>query len=225
MQIGLERPVADFTGRGFIIDPIADEALGVLAPVFVVATDHVLGDLGNRVPLDLHDDAIGRQVRVHPVEREGFFDVELVRGVLVEDHLGEQAIDLHDRHLTRNRDAPVGQCEHLFAGLQIVGVPLGRIHSVFGECSARVFRGGREDFAVRIKPAGAGGEEARVGALQQQPVQADAIGRRGVLDGEGLHMGREFHRGEPGGVFGQRRATQELVQFVGDRLRSGGRAQ
>ena len=100
LQISSERPVAHFPGRGFIGDPVADEALGVLAPVLVVAADHFFGDLGHRIPLDLHDDAIGRQMRVHPVEGEGFFDVELVRGVLVEDDLGEQAVDLHDRHLS-----------------------------------------------------------------------------------------------------------------------------
>ena len=202
LQVGLDGPVADFTDRGFIIDPIADEALRILAPVFMVAADHFFGDLRHRVPLDLHDDAVGRQVRVHPVEREGFFDVELMRGVLVEDDLGEQPVDLHDRHLARNRNTPVGQLGHLFARLQVVGIPFGSIHGVFLEGPAGVFRSRRKNFAVGIKPAGAGSEESRIGALQQQPVQADAVGSRRVLHREGLHMGGEFDRGEPGGILG-----------------------
>jgi hypothetical protein len=97
-QIDSLRPLANLFDRRIVGDPIAEQALRITAPEGVVFVNHFLGHLRHRLTVDLHDDAEGHEMRIHPIERETLLHVEFMAGVLVEDHLGQQAVDGHAAH-------------------------------------------------------------------------------------------------------------------------------
>ena len=173
-QVGLLDPVADLLDRGVVVNDVTGQPLGELLPELVVPVQDVLRQRRQRLAVDLHDDAKGRQIRIHPVQRKAFLDVELVLGVMVEDDLGEQAVDVHHGDLAGDLH-PVVNDLHVLARLELVELhaPLGVGH-VFLEAALGVVRRGRVDLAVRINPAQALGDFLRVSRLQQQPVQPDA---------------------------------------------------
>ena len=98
---------------------------------------------GQRLAVDLHDDAEGRQVGIHPVQGKALLDEELVLGVVVEDDLGEQAVDGHDGDLAGDLDLVVNDRD-VFAGLELAELhaPLGVGHVVL-ETALRILGRGR----------------------------------------------------------------------------------
>ena len=86
--------------RGVVGDPVAYQPLGILAPEFMVALDNFLRQLPNRLAIDLHDDSVGGQIVVHPVEREALFHVECVIRILIKDDSGQKSVDRHHRDLS-----------------------------------------------------------------------------------------------------------------------------
>ena len=173
-QVGLLDPFGNFLDRGVVVNDVAAQALGVLLPELVVALEDVLGERGKRLAVDLHDDAEGREVGIHPVQRETLLDEELVLGVMVEDHLGQQAVDVHHGDLAGDLH-PVVHNLHVLARLQLIGLhaPLGISH-VLLETILGVRGRGDVDFAVRVNAAEAPGDLLRISRFQQQPVEPDA---------------------------------------------------
>ena len=57
------------------------------------------GQFRQRPPVELHDQPVRLQVRIHPVESETLLDVKLATRIPVEDDFGQQAVDGHDSNL------------------------------------------------------------------------------------------------------------------------------
>ena len=61
-HVDLVREVADVGDGGVVGNPVSDAARGELGPEVVIALDHLIGDLGHLVAIDLHDDADRKSV-------------------------------------------------------------------------------------------------------------------------------------------------------------------
>ena len=93
-----------------------------------------------RLAIDLHDDAERRQMRIHPVQREAFFDKEFVVRVLVEHDLREQAIDGHDGDLTGHLHAVIHDAD-IFPRLKLAVLEANlRVGEIILEALLRLLR-------------------------------------------------------------------------------------
>ena len=95
-------------------------------------------------------------MRIHPVERKAFLDVEFVIRVGVENELRQQRIDGHHRHLAADLEAIVDDAD-IFAGLElarfvgktaVVLKAFLRVDQVFLKGVLGVVRGRRTDFVA-----------------------------------------------------------------------------
>ena len=165
----------------------------------MVPLDLVVGELRNGFPFDLEDDAVGHEMRVHPVEREALLDVEGVIRVLVEDDLREEAVDGHHRGLPGYRDAAVGQLGQDFAGLQLAGLGATlRVDAVLLEAAAEILRSRSLDLTVRVESAKTGFDESRVSLLNEESVETDPVVAGRILGSESGNVIRQLDRRESG---------------------------
>ena len=123
----------------------------------MVALHHLFRHFRQRLAIDFHDDAVRLQIREHPIERETFFDVELVGRVFVKDNFCQQTVDGHDRHLALH-----GQASALFVQAHVfVRLELVQLHAtlsvghVFVEGLFVIARRRRENLRGRINAFGA----------------------------------------------------------------------
>src|SRR6185369_14753417 len=86
-------PGRDFLNGCVVSYPVADEPRAILTPEFVVGCHDFVIELGWRLPIDLHDNSVGRQVGIHPIERKTLLEEKLVLWVVIENDLGQQTID------------------------------------------------------------------------------------------------------------------------------------
>ncbi len=150
VAIGAPGEVANFLGGGFRVNPVADQALGVEAPEEMVFAENFFGELFHRFAVDLHDDAERGQVRVHPIQGQAFLDVEFVGGVGVEDHFGQQAVDLHDGDLAIDHDFAAHHA-HAFVGFELAGLEaLAGFEGVFVKTPLAFLGGWGVDFRGRV---------------------------------------------------------------------------
>ena len=77
----------------------------VLRPEEPILAHHLVGDLRHLVVVELEDDAVRREVRVHPLQRKTDFDEKVALRIFVEQQLGQLGIDLHHRHLPGHGNA------------------------------------------------------------------------------------------------------------------------
>ena len=104
-HINLLDKIGDRLNGSCFRQPIADHAVHAPAPVFVIPPHHLFRQRSQRLPIDLHNQPVRLQARIHPVERGTLLDVEFVVRIPVEDDFGQQAVDAHDRRLPADLDA------------------------------------------------------------------------------------------------------------------------
>src|SRR5690349_12402136 len=61
------------------------ERLEIRRPEFMVLLNRIKRQRSERISVDLHDQAMRRKMRVHPIEREAFFHVKFPIGIFLED--------------------------------------------------------------------------------------------------------------------------------------------
>ena len=65
-----------------------------------VLAHHLVGDLRHLIAVELQDNAVRGEVRVHPLQRKTDLDEKVALRVFVEQQLGQLGVDLHYRHLS-----------------------------------------------------------------------------------------------------------------------------
>ena len=181
----------------------------------MVAPDLVVAELGDGLALDLQDDAVRDEVRVHPVEGEAFLNVERVVWVGIEDDLGEQAVDGHDGGLAGHGDLAVGKRGEHLARLELAELcaPLG-VDAVLLEAAPEVLDGRGDDLAIGIDAALADGNQAGIRLLKEEAVEPDAgMAGRLLLD-EARNVGCELDVGDAVGIR-EHGAFEKLVEGLG----------
>ena len=163
LDVNLLGDPADVGDGGVVGEPVADEALGILAPELVVAVHDFLRHLHQWLAVDLHDDAGGGEVRIHPLQREALLHVEVMVGIFVEHDFGEQSVDGHDGDLAADLDATGGlvvadvlagfDLARLVGKLLVVVETATGVLDVFGEGFGGVLDGRALDFEVGIDAA------------------------------------------------------------------------
>src|SRR5439155_21880748 len=135
---------------------------------------------------------------------ETLLDIELVVEILVEDDLGEEAVDGHDGDLAGDLDLVVDDL-HVLAGLELVELkPAVGVRKVLGEALLRIVVAGAENFEIGIDAALAFGDVLRERLFEQNPVQPNAGVAAGILLDETLRARRELDAGEPIGFVERR---------------------
>ena len=121
-QINFFHPVGNLLDAGVVVHPVADQAVGVFAPEFMVLFIDDIRQGHDGVAVDLHDDAEGRLVRIHPFERKTFLDVKFIGRVVVKNHPAQQPVDHHHRDLPGNGNPAAGGVHlHVLALLEPAG--------------------------------------------------------------------------------------------------------
>ena len=79
----------------------------------MVPADNVIGQFGQRLAVDFHDQPVRFEMRIHPVEREAFLNVKFVVGIFIENDFGDQAVDVHDGNLAADLSFAIAHFEAL----------------------------------------------------------------------------------------------------------------
>ncbi len=140
--------VVDFAHRRLFVKPIPQHAGDQLAPVFVIPGEHVLRQLRQWLAVELQDQPVWHQVRIRPIQRKTFLEIELPLRIPVKDNLGEQAVDAHDGDLATHPHLMVAHLLDLFPRLEpVLFQPLLCVGQVFLEAFLRVGIVRQVDFA------------------------------------------------------------------------------
>ena len=98
-----------------------DQPARVLSPELLVLRHDFVREHRQGLAIELEDNAVRSQVRVHPVDRKTLFNEKFVLRIVFEDDLAQQAVDRHDRHLPGNSDLAAGRVRsEIFARLKLV---------------------------------------------------------------------------------------------------------
>src|ERR1035438_6608243 len=116
------RKIANVLERGFFIEPAAQHFVGEFFPISLVRGNGLAGNFRERLAVQLKYEAVRREIGIHPVERVTFFDENFASGIVVEDFLDEQRVDLHHGNLAAHLDATIHRA-HVLAGLELAEFP------------------------------------------------------------------------------------------------------
>lgn len=183
-DVGLFDPAGDLLDGSVVVDEVAGETTGILFPEFVVAVEDIIGNGSERLAIDFHDDAVGREVRIHPIEGQAFLDEKFVVGIFVEDDFCDESVDVHDSDLAGDLNAIIDDMD-FFAGFELIesGAAID-IESVFLDSALLILDGGRVDLAVGIEAAGTFRDVIGVGGFEKEAIEADAGVALGILTEE-----------------------------------------
>ena len=104
-QVGLLDPVRGLLKRRIVVNDVPRQPLGKLLPKLVVPVEDLFRQRRQRLPVDLHNDAKGREVRIHPVQGKAFLHEELILRIVIEHDFGQQPVDVHHGNLPGDLDA------------------------------------------------------------------------------------------------------------------------
>ena len=79
-----------------------------------------VGQCRQRLAVDFENQAVRFEIRIHPVERETFFDVKFAAGIFVEDDFGQQRVDFHHGHLPADLEVALWIQFYIFARLELM---------------------------------------------------------------------------------------------------------
>lgn len=173
-DVGLLYPAGDLLDGCVVVNNVAGESAGVLLPEFVIALEDVVGDRGEGLAIDFHDDAVGCEMGIHPFEGHAFFDEEFVIWIFVEDDFRNEAVDGHDGGLAGDLDAIVNDA-NIFAGPELVELSAALdVEGVFLHGACLIVERGSVNLAVGIEAAGTFGNVFRISSFQEEAIETDA---------------------------------------------------